>query len=59
VVNGRIAKNAASAILTANLIKVHLGLELSIEERRHESVLVSEDAQLKDDVQGDEAAATA
>ncbi|MDC3985954.1 hypothetical protein [Polyangium jinanense] len=56
--NGRIAKNAASVILTANLIKVHLGLELSIEDRRHESVLVSEDAQAED-LQGDERAATA
>lgn len=43
VVNGRIAKNAASVILTANLIKHHLGVELSIEDRRHESMLVSED----------------
>ncbi|MDC0740886.1 DNA sulfur modification protein DndB [Polyangium mundeleinium] len=60
VVNGRIAKNAASVILTANLIKVHLGLELSIEDRRHESVLVAEDAQIdEDNMQGDERAAAA
>ena len=59
MVNGRIAKNAASVILAANLIKVHLGLELSIEDRRHESVLVSEDAQLEDDMPGDRAAAAA
>lgn len=58
MVNGRIAKNAASIILTANLVKGHLGLELSIEERRHESVLVSEEVQIEEDVQG-EAAATA
>ncbi|MDC3956893.1 DNA sulfur modification protein DndB [Polyangium jinanense] len=38
VVNGRVLKNAASVILTANLIKHHLELELSIEERRHEPV---------------------
>ena len=59
VVNGRIAKNAASVILTANLIKGHLGLELSIEERRHESVLVSDEVRLDEDVQGDEVPATA
>ena len=60
VVNGRIAKNATSVILTANLIKVRLGLELSIEDRRHESVLVSEEAQIdEDNMQGDRAAATA
>ncbi|MDI3290703.1 hypothetical protein [Polyangium sp. 15x6] len=46
-------KNAASVILTANLIKHHLGLELSIEERRYEPALVGEDAQV------DGAAATA
>ncbi|WP_308789538.1 DNA sulfur modification protein DndB [Polyangium mundeleinium] len=60
VVNGRIAKNAASVILTANLIKVHLGLELFIEDRRHESVLVSEEAQVdEDNMQGDGAATAA
>ncbi|MDC3959631.1 hypothetical protein [Polyangium jinanense] len=36
-------KNAASVILTANLIKHHLGLELSIEERRYEPAKVGED----------------
>jgi DNA sulfur modification protein DndB len=50
VVNGRVLKNAASVILTANLIKHHLGLELSIEERRYEPVQVDED-----DGPGDEA----
>ena len=50
VVNGRVLKNAASVILTANLIKHHLGLELSIEERRYEPAKVGED-----DGPGDEA----
>jgi len=40
------------------LIKVHLGLELSIEDRRHEAVLVSEEAQ-SEDAHSDERAATA
>ena len=50
VVNGRVLKNAASVILAANLIKHHLGLELSIEERRYEPAKVGED-----DGPGDEA----
>ncbi|WP_170319991.1 DNA sulfur modification protein DndB [Polyangium spumosum] len=50
VVNSRVLKNAASVILTANLIKHHLGLELAIDERRYEPAQVG-----KDDRPGDEA----
>lgn len=36
IVNGKVTKGAGSVVLTANLIKAHLGLELGIEDRRHE-----------------------
>ncbi|TKC93360.1 DNA sulfur modification protein DndB [Polyangium fumosum] len=46
VVHSRVLKNAASVVLTGNVIKHHLGLELSIEERRYEPVRVGEDEQV-------------
>ncbi len=42
VVNGRVLKNAASVILAANLIKHHLGLKLTIDQRRYERAQVGE-----------------
>jgi len=38
LVNGRVSKTAASVILTANVLKKHLGLELGSEELRLESL---------------------
>jgi len=36
LVNGRVSKTAASVVLTANVLKKHLGLELGVEDRRIE-----------------------
>jgi len=38
LVNGRVAKNAASVVLTANALKKLLGLELGVEDRQVEGL---------------------
>ena len=38
LINGRVSKTAASVVLTANVLKKHLGLELGVEDRRVEGV---------------------
>jgi DNA sulfur modification protein DndB len=38
LVNGRVSKTAASVVLTANVLKKHLGLELDVEDRRGERI---------------------
>ena len=38
LISGRVSKTAASVVLTANLLKKHLGLELGVEDRRVEGV---------------------
>ena len=38
LVNGRVSKTATSVVLTANVLKMHLGLELGPEERRVEEL---------------------
>jgi DNA sulfur modification protein DndB len=34
LVNGRVSKTVASVVLTANVLKEHLGLQLGVEDRR-------------------------
>jgi DNA sulfur modification protein DndB len=36
LVNGRVSKTATSVVLTSNVLKKHLGLELGVEDRRYE-----------------------
>lgn len=38
LVNGRVSKTAVSVVLTANVLKTHIGLELGVEDRRVEGL---------------------